>query len=273
VAESKLIIFDKGRRTALDDAELVAALCARDQRAYTAAWIELGPMVRRLVNRFFGPGADTPDLSQEVFLRLFRRIGELRNPSGLRGFVVSICLGVARNELRRARVRRWVRLTHTGDLPDVPAEPRDMEAREALRRLYAILDLVSVQDRSLFVARFFEKMEIAEVAVTHGLSYGTAKRHVARATIRVNRRIERDPLLARYLDLASARRAKTPPSGVEVRAAVAAEAGGDFLGGTDFSDGGDRMDDADIEDSLDEFGHDSREGLRDDSRDDPKEKT
>ena len=114
MAESKLIIFDKGRRTALDDAELVAALRAHDERAYTVAWVELGLMVRRLVTRFFGAGADTPDLSQEVFLRLFRRIGELRNPSGLRGFVVSICLGVARNELRRVRVRRWVRLTSTG---------------------------------------------------------------------------------------------------------------------------------------------------------------
>ena len=263
MAESKLIILDKGRRIALDDAGLVAALRAHDESAYTAAWIELGPMVRRLVNRFFGPGADTPDLSQEVFLRLFRRIGELRNPSGLRGFVVSICLGVARNELRRARVRRWVRLTHSGDLPEVSTVPQDMEAREALRRLYAILDLVSAQDRSLFVARFFEKMEIAEVAVTHGLSYGTAKRHVARATMRVNRRIERDPSLARYLDLASARRSNTPPSGVDVRADAGAEAGPDFL------DGGDRLDDADFEDSQAE----SEQDLRDDLRDDLKETT
>ena len=162
-------------------------------------------MVRRLVTRFFGAGADTPDLSQEVFLRLFRRIDELRNPSALRGFVVSICLGVARNELRRAQVRRWVRLTSTGDLPDAPVARPDLEAREALRRLYAVLDQVSVQDRSLFVARFFEKMEIAEVAVVHGLSYGTAKRHVARASLRINKRIERDPLLARYLDGAAER--------------------------------------------------------------------
>jgi RNA polymerase sigma-70 factor (ECF subfamily) len=206
VAESRVIIFDKGRRSAVDDAELVAALRAHDERAYTAAWVELGPMVRRLVTRFFGVGADTPDLSQEVFLRLFRRIDELRNPSGLRGFVVSICLGVARNELRRVRVRRWVRLTSSGEVPEAPTPGPDIEAREALRRLYAILDQVSVQDRSLFVARFFEKMEIAEVASAHGLSYGTAKRHVARATERINRRIEREPMLAKYLDMSVAER-------------------------------------------------------------------
>ena len=184
----------------MDDVQLVAALRAHDERAYTAAWIELGPMVRRLVTRFFGPGADTPDLSQEVFLRLFRRIEELRNPDGLRGFVVGICLGVARNELRRARVRRWVRLSPSGDLPDWPTEGPDLEAREALRRLYAILDGVGAHDRSLFVARFLEKMEIAEVAVAHQLSYGTAKRHVARAVGRITRRMGRDPMLVKYLD-------------------------------------------------------------------------
>jgi RNA polymerase sigma-70 factor (ECF subfamily) len=203
VGESRLIFFDKGRRAPVSDVELVAALRAHDERAYTLAWIELGPMVRRLVTRFFGVGADTPDLSQEVFIRLFRRMDELRNPSGLRGFVVGICLGVARNELRRARVRRWVRLTPHGELPEAPTPGTDIEARAALRRLYAILDMVSVQDRSLFVARFFEKMEIAEIADAHGLSYGTAKRHVARAVTRINRRIERDPLLAKYLDRAA----------------------------------------------------------------------
>jgi len=204
LAESRLIVLDKNRRTPVDEAELVAALRAHDERAYTVAWIELGPMVRRLVTRFFGTGADAPDLSQEVFLRLFRRIDELRNPSGLRGFVVSICLGVARNELRRVRVRRWVRLTASGDLPDAGVPGPDLEARQALRRLYAILDQVSAHDRSLFVARFFEKMEIAEVAAAHGLSYGTAKRHVARATARINKRVEHDPLLAKYLDARSA---------------------------------------------------------------------
>ncbi|MES1172582.1 MAG: sigma-70 family RNA polymerase sigma factor [Bacteroidota bacterium] len=217
MAESRVIIFDKGRRPVVNDTELVAALRAGDERAYTLAWIELGPMVRRLVTRFFGVGADTPDLSQEVFLRLFRRIDELRNPSGLRGFVVGICLGVARNELRRARVRRWVRLTPHGELPEAPGPGTDLEARAALRRLYAILDLVSAQDRSLFVARYFEKMEIAEIAVAHKLSYGTAKRHVARAVARINKRIERDPLLAKYLDQASREPADAQEDGAEDR--------------------------------------------------------
>ena len=201
MAESKVIPFEKtGRRPPFDEVELVAALRKGDARAYATAWTELGPMVRRLVGRFFGPGAEVSDLAQEVFLRFFRRIDDLRTPDGLKGFLAGICLGVARNELRRVRVRRWVRLTLNGDVPDAPSDAPDLEAREALRRLYQVLDRVSVEDRSLFVARFLEKMEMAEVAEVHSLSYGTAKRRVSRAIERINKHLGRDAALATYLD-------------------------------------------------------------------------
>jgi len=200
VAETFPNFAEKARRGSVDELALVAGLKARDPRAYTQAWSEYGPMVRRLVARFFGPGAEPQDLSQEVFVRFFRRIDELRTPDGVRGFLASICLGVARNEARRLRVRRWVSLTSAGTLPDFPVAGADVEGREALRRLYAVLDKASALDRSLFVARFLEKMEIDEVARAHDLSFGTAKRRIARAVTRLNRIMGRDEILSAYLD-------------------------------------------------------------------------
>jgi len=201
MAESKQSGPDRSRRGGLDEAALVAALKAREERAYALAWGEFGPMVRRLVSRFFGPGAEPQDLSQEVFVRFFRRIDELRSPDGVRGFLAGICLGVARNEARRLRVRRWVTLTSAGTLPDVAVSGADVEGRQAVRRLYAVLDKASALDRSLFVARYLEKMEVEEVARVHDLSFGTAKRRLARAVARLNRLMQRDEALAAYLDL------------------------------------------------------------------------
>jgi len=204
MAESKQSGPDRSRRGGLDEAALVAALKAREERAYALAWGEFGPMVRRLVSRFFGPGAEPQDLSQEVFVRFFRRIDELRSPDGVRGFLAGICLGVARNEARRLRVRRWVTLTSAGTLPDVAVSGADVEGRQAVRRLYAVLDKASALDRSLFVARYLEKMEVEEVARVHDLSFGTAKRRLARAVARLNRLMQRDEALAAYLDLPGA---------------------------------------------------------------------
>ena len=201
MAESTVITpIELGRRASMSDAELSGALQSGDPRAYRIAWVELGPLVRRLLTRFFGPGPDVSDLAQEVFVRIFRRAGEIKNPNALRGFVASICLGVARNEARKQRLRRMVGLTATGELPEsVGVLGPDLDARQATRRLYGILEHVSAEDRSLYVSRYLERMDMAELARVHGLSFGTAKRRVARAAERIARLIGHDPMLAEYL--------------------------------------------------------------------------
>jgi len=185
-----------------DDAALAASLRARERGAAVQAWARFSPLVLGVLRRFFGPGSmvDRQDLCQEVFLRFFARIDELRDASALRGFLVGISLGVAQNELRRVRVRRLIRLTPGGELPDVAVSGADPEAREATLRFYHLLERVSVEDRTLFVTRYVEKMEIAELATVVGLPLSTAKRRLARATRRIGAKMRRDPALARYVD-------------------------------------------------------------------------
>jgi RNA polymerase sigma-70 factor (ECF subfamily) len=192
-------LSDAGRTQPLSDAQLIDALRSEDPSAQAVAWARLGRLARRVVGRFFGPGLDPADLLQEIFIRLLARMDELRDPTALRGFVVGISLGVARNQARRTRLRRMVGLTTSGELPEIPVGAPDMEAREAVRRFYGILTNARAEDRSLFVARFLEKMELAEIAETHGLSFGTAKRRVARALERIGRHISKDQALAGYL--------------------------------------------------------------------------
>ena len=189
----------RGAPTPDDDAALAGALIARDRDAPNRAWSRLSPLVLRLLRRYFGPGADRQDLCQEVFLRFFSRIDELRDRNALRSFLIGICLGVAQNELRRARVRRWIFLTQSGDLPDAPIGGANPEAREATERIYKILAGVSPEDRTLFVTRYIEKMELAEIAESVGRPLSTTKRRLARATRRIAARMSGDPALADYV--------------------------------------------------------------------------
>lgn len=191
-----------GRPSGMSNAEWAEALRASDPQLQAAAWARAGRLARRVVGRFFGPGLDPGDLVQDVLLRLAMRLHELRDPDSLSAFIAGVALGVARNQARRARLRRMVGLTASGEAPDMAVGQSDMEARDGLRRFYSILDQASAEDRSLFVARFLEKMEMAEIATAHNLSFGTAKRRVARAIDRIGRRISRDPALAEYLERA-----------------------------------------------------------------------
>ena len=183
----------------LPDVALVRAARAGDPRAGFVIWSRYANLVQRLVRRFLGPGPDDQDVCQEAFLRVFRRLHELHDPSTLQGFVVSVTLGVAKNELRRRRIRAIVGLVPEESLVQASGSSGQGEAREAVRALYQVLDTLSAEDRSLFVTRFAEKMELTEVAAAHGMSLSTAKRRLARVGARVNARIQSHAVLREYL--------------------------------------------------------------------------
>src|SRR5688500_1410766 len=182
-----------------DDTSLAAALAAREPQAATIACARLSPLVLGLLLRYFGPGADRQDLCQEVFLRFFARIDELRDQSALRSFLIGITLGVAQNEVRRAKVRRWIFLTQTGDLPDAPIAACDAEAREATVRFYRILASVGAEDRTLFVTRYVEKMELSYIDDSLARPLSPTNRLRARTTSRISARMSSDPALADYV--------------------------------------------------------------------------
>jgi len=182
-----------------DDAALVAALQAKDPAAATAAWDLFSPLVRGLLWQSLSVGSDVDDLTQDVFLHFFRRIGDLRDPHAVRSFIVGITIRVARGELRRRRIKRWLHLTDDGDLPETAAAGADLAAREALRRLYAILDKVDDDSRLAFVLRYVRGLELTEAATALGCSLATVKRRILHVQERIAVHARRDPCLAPFL--------------------------------------------------------------------------
>lgn len=181
-----------------EDAVLVRALAARDPSAPAAVWHKHAPRVFRVVARVLGPGADAEDLTQDVFERVFAKVGELRDPEALGSFIFSIALRVLKWELRKRRVRRVLQLSEAGDLPDVAVPEVDAEGRQAVRHLYAILDTLSTGERTAFILRHMEGMSLPEVADAMGLSLATVKRRLVRALDRVTAAVERGGSLAAY---------------------------------------------------------------------------
>jgi RNA polymerase sigma-70 factor (ECF subfamily) len=181
-----------------DDAAVARAAAEGHPAAPGVAWDRFSPLVRGLLRRSLGPHTDVEDQVQEVFLRFFRHIEQLRDPARVRSFLIGITLRVSATELRRRKIRRWLRLTDTGAVPEEAIAP-DEEAREAVTRLYAILDDLGAEERLAFVLRHVEGLELSDVAAGLGVSLATAKRRLAKGTARVLARIERDPILATYL--------------------------------------------------------------------------
>jgi RNA polymerase sigma-70 factor (ECF subfamily) len=185
--------------TEVNDADLARALIGGHPDAPRAIWIRFAPLVRRLVRRSLGPDQGVEDLVQDVFASLFEKPQRLREPAAFRSFLMSITLNHARYELRRRRVRRWVGLSQSSELPDIRVVESNPEAREALVRFYRILDGLRTRDRLAYVLRYVEGMEVADVARAMNTSVPTARRCFARAHERVSLLASRDPFLTEYL--------------------------------------------------------------------------
>jgi RNA polymerase sigma-70 factor (ECF subfamily) len=159
-------------------------------------------LLRCVLRRILGGGVDIEDALQDVFLRLFRDLDTLREPSVLRSFAVGIAVHVAMTELRRRRARRWLTLSEDGALPDPSPlfDAQPFEERRALRALCRILDRVEMQRRIVFVLRYIERLELSELSVFLGCSLATAKRRAADAANRIWLLAARDPTLASYIE-------------------------------------------------------------------------
>jgi RNA polymerase sigma-70 factor (ECF subfamily) len=177
------------------DRELVVGLLAGEAWAMAETWNRFAPMVLMTARRSLGSRTEAEDVAQEVFLGVFRRVGTLRDPDSLRSFIYSFAVRVLKAELRRRKVRGWLPF-----MPEAPVDfgfrTLDVEARDLLRKLYALLDRLSPRDRLAFVLRRMEGMTVEEIAATMDISISTVKRAIAHASGRLSRWIDADPGLA-----------------------------------------------------------------------------
>jgi RNA polymerase sigma-70 factor, ECF subfamily len=181
-----------------DDRALAIALADGHPAAAAVVWDRFAPLVRGLLRQSLGPFAEVDDLTQDVFLTLYRRARDVRE--NLRSFVVGVCIRVARSELRRRRIRRWLHLSNDESLPEVPVREADHVSRDAIARLYAILDRLDADARLAFVLRHAQGLEGSEIAAALGCSLATAKRRLAKAHERILFHARKDPALMELLD-------------------------------------------------------------------------
>jgi RNA polymerase sigma-70 factor (ECF subfamily) len=191
-----------------DDVALVQALREGRSEAVTVLWQRHANMVRGILRRLLGPDQDVEDLLQETFIQFFRQVHALRDPRALRMFLIKITTNVVRGELRGRRVRRVVRPTDSGALPDIPVRELDVDARHALHKFYGILDELSPYERTTFVLRFIEDMDLTDVAEAVGVSLATIKRHLAKVSDRVFARVDGDAMLRDFLGRRADKRAE-----------------------------------------------------------------
>jgi RNA polymerase sigma-70 factor (ECF subfamily) len=158
--------------------------------------------VWKSLRRLGVPDRDLPDVAQEVFVVVHRRLSSFEERAKLTTWLFQICFHAARDRGRRAHVRREVSDMTALEAQPAHAERADqlLERRDELALFDAVLDGMSADQRAVFVMFELSDMTGDDIAETLRLPLGTVysrirlareafRRGVARVTARNDRRL------------------------------------------------------------------------------------
>ena len=173
------------------EAALIERCAAGDEAACADLVATHQRMVYNLSLHLLGDRDEAMDLSQEVFLRVFRTLARFRGQSALRTWIYRIVVNQARNR------QRWWRRRHRADQVSLdahvakfgdleskndPSTPDRMFARkETASRIWSALDRLPFDQRTALVLREIDGLRYDEIAFSLGIAVGTVKSRLTRA--------------------------------------------------------------------------------------------
>ena len=181
------------------DAQLVQHCLQGD----ASAWEELVRRhTRRIFNicyRFTGNGTEAEDLSQDVFLRVYRTLGSYRSAhGGFATWLTSVTRNLLIDHYRRSKRDR---LTDSLDDAMPVVENKESAGRrpdeqlllgELSSQVQAALTKLSPDLREAVILRDLEDMDYKEIAQVLGIPEGTVKSRISRGRAELARLLERN---------------------------------------------------------------------------------
>ena len=172
-----------------EERQLIIRLKKRDERAFARLVREFQTPVFNLTYRMLGRREEALDLSQEVFVTVFKAIGSFRGESKLSTWIYRIAVNHCRNRIKYLARRRQERHQSIQDhvrgeesLPSTDARPDAvMEGQRAQDVLREAIAALPEDQRAVLVLRDIQGMTYEEIVDATGLALGTVKSRIFRA--------------------------------------------------------------------------------------------
>jgi RNA polymerase sigma-70 factor (ECF subfamily) len=168
---------------------LMLRVQAGDAEAFPELFRRLAPRVLQYTRRLLGSQARAEEVTQDVFVQVYRFRARYQPQSRLATWVFTIATNLCRNELRRPerqlRVDLWDDERPEGPpLPDPAARTpeENAAARELGRRLEAAIAELPPKQRAALLLSRADGLAYEDVATALGCSEGAVKALIFRAT-------------------------------------------------------------------------------------------
>jgi RNA polymerase sigma-70 factor (ECF subfamily) len=193
----------------VEDAQVVAILVRRCVAGDAAAWEEIVQRYhRRIYNicyRFCGSSDDAQDLTQEVFIKMYRTLNSYDSTRGaFMTWVTTVTRNLLVDNFRKGKHDRLtdsidtVSSEHEDAMPlsdqiedQGPKPDARVQSRETRDTVHLALQKLSPELREAVILRDLQDMDYREIATTLNVPEGTVKSRINRGRVELARLLQR----------------------------------------------------------------------------------
>ena len=206
MAEEKVPYFSfEGPAEEVSLAETVERAVEGDQEAFEVLYKRVLPLLQREVNKRFDRPEDREDALQETALRIYEKLGTLREPERFSGWALVVCSRVCSNMHRHKNsydgledLRPETSTEETKGLDIIPADEllRDInpgarvDGTHVTEVVSRVLEELPVDQRDCLIL-WMERYSSAEIAEELGMNPSTVRSNIAYAKKKVGKSLKR----------------------------------------------------------------------------------
>ena len=138
---------------------------------------------------------------QDCFLKAYRSRASFRGDCGAYTWLVSIATNLVKDYQRTQKFRFWRKARQSSlDVSTIAgllasgarSQEAQLIARERAAQLGAVVEMLSANQRSVFLMRFIEEMSVQQICTATGMQTATVKTHIHRAVKIVRQKMGAD---------------------------------------------------------------------------------
>ena len=139
------------------------------------------------------------NLTQECFVKAYQARGRFRGEASVGTWLMQIAVNLVRDHCSSSRFKFWKRTMRAGVdvslagdwIEDKKLSPEAAAvARQRVSAVWVAAEKLPEKQKTVFLLRFVEDMDVLEIAAATGMAEGTVKSHLYRALRTVRERTE-----------------------------------------------------------------------------------
>jgi RNA polymerase sigma-70 factor, ECF subfamily len=182
----------------LVDFELIKRAQSGDSAAFNEIVLAYRKRIMGTITRLIARPEDVEDVAQEVFLRLYFSLDQLRTPEVFEPWLYRLTVNAAYDYLRKQRRRQEYRMSDLSEqqmmmadaLAGGRAEQDERESKKIRDTVEALLGAVSEADRMLLMLKELEGLSLKELEKVYNINENALKVRLFRARQRVLKAFE-----------------------------------------------------------------------------------